>query len=65
MLWPKKNHTKNLITKKIPEAQKFPSPITFLMVGPLVLTVQDLGRNVKHEMHIHQSVSLHFSCTLQ
>ena len=31
----KKIHTKNLITKKIPAAQIFPSPlITFLMVRP-------------------------------
>ena len=36
MLWPKKIHTRNLITKKIPAARKFPSPaITFLMVRPL------------------------------
>ena len=34
MLWPKKIHTRNLITKKIPAARKFPSPptpITFLV----------------------------------
>ena len=32
----KKIHTRNLITKKIPAARKFPSPaITFLMVRPL------------------------------
>ena len=33
----KKNHTRNLITKKIPDARKFPtpSPITFLMARPL------------------------------
>ena len=41
MLWPKKIHTRNLITKKIPAAQKFPPPppplITFLMVRPLGL----------------------------
>ena len=37
MLWPKKIHTRNLITKKIPAARKFPTPtITFLMVRPLV-----------------------------
>ena len=34
MLGPKKIHTRNLITKKIPAAQKFPPPITFLMVRP-------------------------------
>ena len=33
----KKIHTRNLITKKIPAARKFPTPtITFLMVRPLV-----------------------------
>ena len=26
MLWPKKIHTRNLITKKIPAARKFPTP---------------------------------------
>ena len=26
MLWPKKIHTRNLLTKKIPAARKFPSP---------------------------------------
>ena len=26
MLWPKKNQTRNLITKKIPAARKFPTP---------------------------------------
>ena len=35
MLWPKKKiHTRNLITKKMPAARKFPSPntaITFLV----------------------------------
>ena len=36
MLQPKKIHTRNLITKKIPAARKFPTPtITFLMVRPL------------------------------
>ena len=41
MLWPKKILTRNLMTKKIPGARKFPSPppptpITFLMVRPLI-----------------------------
>ena len=35
MLWPKTIHTRNLITKKLPAARKFPAPITFLMVLPL------------------------------
>ena len=36
MLGPKKIHTRNLITIKIPAARKFPPPpITFLMVRPL------------------------------
>ena len=37
MLWPKKIHTRNLITEKIPAAREFPSPphITYLMVRPL------------------------------
>ena len=36
MLWPKKIHTRNLITKKNPRGAKIPlAPITFLMVGPL------------------------------
>ena len=26
MLWPKKIHTRNLLTKKIPTAPKFPTP---------------------------------------
>ena len=29
ILWPKKIHTRNLITKKIPAARKFPSPHNF------------------------------------
>ena len=29
MLWPKKIHTRNLITKKTPVARKFPSPPNF------------------------------------
>ena len=38
MLWPKKIHTRNLITKIIPAARKSPPPlITFLMVRPLGL----------------------------
>ena len=37
MLWPRKIQTRNLITKKIPAARKFPPPITFLMVRPLGL----------------------------
>ena len=39
MLWPRKIQTRNLITKKIPAARKFPTPppITFLMVRPLGL----------------------------
>ena len=38
MLWPKKIHARNLITKKIPAARKFPTPpIIFLMVRPLGL----------------------------
>ena len=40
MLWPKKIHARNLITKKIPAARKFPTPpppINFLMVRPLGL----------------------------
>ena len=37
MLRPNKLHTRNLITKKNPAAQKFPSlPITFLMVLLLI-----------------------------
>ena len=38
MLGPKKIHTRNVIRKKIPSAQKFPpppTPLTFLMVRPL------------------------------
>ena len=36
MLWPKKIQTRNLMTKKIPAARKFPTPpITFRMVRPL------------------------------
>ena len=37
MLWPKKNQTRNLITKKIPAARKFPTP-HFLMGRPLALS---------------------------
>ena len=39
MLWPKKIHARNFITKKIPAARKFPTspPINFLMVRPLGL----------------------------
>ena len=29
MLWPKKIHTRNLLTKKIPAARKFPFPHNF------------------------------------
>ena len=39
MLWPKKIHTRNFVTKKNPAARKLPSPpppITFLMVRPLI-----------------------------
>ena len=29
MLWPKKIHTKNMLTKKIPAARKLPTPNNF------------------------------------
>ena len=45
MLWPKKNQTRNLITKKIPAARKFPTP-HFLMGRPLVMAKSTLERTV-------------------
>ena len=45
MLWPKKIHTRNLMTKKkIPAARKFPSPppMIFLMVRPLLLSINTI-----------------------
>ena len=69
MLWPKKIHTRNLITKKIPAARKFPSPpplMTFLMVRPLVpLIVLLLVRSPPSYMQIKSllasSVNAHFA----
>ena len=63
MLWPKKIHTRNLMTKKNSCGSKIPLPsITFLMVRPLRRYREDsfgskTGDNV-HWMDLHVRPSL-------
>ena len=67
MLRPKKIHTKNSITKKIPAARKFhpPPPITFLMVLPLIVYAETFHKPfndmIVSSLNIVYS-TLHFMC---
>ena len=46
----KKIHTRNLITKKIPAARKFlTSPISFLMVRPLLPLIQIVNKLITND----------------
>ena len=67
----KKIHTRNLMTKKIPAAQKFPTParphppITFLMVRPLVFpghrSFHRTPSDISYNKRIMNSKLFHFS----
>ena len=66
MLWPKKIHTKNLITKENSCGSKIPPlPITFLMVSPLIVYAETFHKPYNDifvsSLNIVYS-TLHFMC---